>query len=61
MCYVDRFDRPRRFSDDEQLVFTAFSYEIAVPLLRLLEEQRRDEYREVRDAFLDGSSAATTP
>lgn len=58
VCYVDRFDRPRRFSDDEQLVFTAFAYEIAAPLLALLEDQRRADYYGIRDALLDADRRA---
>lgn len=57
VCYVDRFDEARRFSDDERTSFEAFAYELAWPLLEVRDEQRREEYRLLRDVMLEGGDA----
>jgi len=58
VCYVDRVDRPRVFSETEQAAFEAIAYELAAPLLELGEARRREEYRAARDARLEEGGGA---
>ena len=53
VCYVDRFEKPKKFTDAEEAMFEALAYELATPLLRLRDERRRREYRELRDTLLE--------
>ena len=59
VAYVDHLDTPRRFTAAEQSMFEAFAYELARPLLTLLQEKDRDDYRQLRDylANRDGADA----
>jgi len=60
VAYVDQLDTPRRFSAGEQGMFEAFAYELARPLLSLLHERERGEYRELRD-FLAARNGSVEP
>jgi DNA-binding NtrC family response regulator len=60
VAYLDHLDTPRRFTTAEQAMFEAFAYELARPLLALLQEQARGEYRDLRD-FLASRNGADAP
>jgi len=59
VAYVDLLDRLRRFSPGEQATFEVFAYELARPLLELLQEREREEYERLRDYLAEKPSAET--
>ena len=62
VAYVDRFDRPRRFSLDEQVTFQALAYELARPIIELRDERRHRELDALRDGVLmNGATPAAVP
>ena len=65
VSYIDRFDpavkSPRRFEPHEQRAFEALSYELALPLVELVEERCRRELRARVDELLNGDDAVASP
>ena len=51
VAYVDLLDRRRRFSAAEQATFEVFAYELARPLLDILQQREREEYERLRDYY----------
>jgi len=60
VAYLDLLDKPRRFSGGDLSVFELFAYELARPLLALLQEQERREYDELRDHLASGGGTKSS-
>ena len=61
VCYIDRFDRPRRFTLQEQRTFDNFAYELVGPFLTLRNEQRRIDEERFRETSAKGQRRRPVP